>query len=130
MKKMTKEEFLNSKIGDFFYLYECKFSIEIGIKRDSGVIDRNKNLHLNINNLNVQIIEEKPPITQYNLSKFYLKFKECPESFFWYNKNDKLWIGRLLDFFSLSEDKFYSDFDLFFPYCEITDERWTEENLR
>ena len=124
MIKMTKEEFLNSKIGDYFDL-DASFLLKTK-ELKSPIFDRNNDC-INDDYLKVSIIEEKPPITQENLCKFYLKFKEFPNAEF--TSSVAVHLSRLI---GVNEtDGFYvsSQFKSF-KKGEITDDRWTEENLR
>ena len=122
MIKMTKEEFCNLPIGDLFDVNDMGF---LTVNGDSYT-NRNGDA-LSLLNLGYEIVKPKPKITQKNLCKFQLKFDgDLPKAIFVHS-----------DFSQEGELAFISE-SLFirracfkaFNMCEITDERWTEENLR
>lgn len=94
------------------------------------------NLPVSIEDIGIELVPEKPPVTQENLCKFYLKFKKWPLGTVEgcsVNKNHKILnvninesyvadcLGTPTQYYGLHEHgntKFYK--------CEITDKRWSE----
>lgn len=125
MKKMTKQEFLDSKVGKFFELsydsYDRPYLHVIGEEQAlCSCID-----------MGIELTPDKPPITIENLGRFLAEFGEYPKAELYYETGSIL--GYLLHigdskrpYYGMCESKFRTSS---YVNCEITDERWTAENL-
>ena len=75
---------------------------------------------LKLKHLGIQLNPELPEITQENLCKFYLLFKEWPEAKLITFDQSEI----MADVIGIKQGEGFLSFHGIYDYCEITDPRW------
>jgi hypothetical protein len=130
MKKMTKQEILDSKVGELGFEI-----IKIGSNHyldhsQMKCIDMGLGDGLFLDDVGIKLIPDKPPITIENLGRFMAKFDKYPLAEF----KGPYGVGfpageRVLSVCCKDSINYVCSEHYCWPVCEITDERWTVENL-
>ena len=113
MRRLTKSEFLEMPIGEFFKLS----------KHEDYLISKDINTcgQFSLKSLGVELLPDQPEITIENLGRFMAKYGGRPSAIF--RKGNQTYAGLLT---YRQTDNYVSENFKVWPKCEIVDQRWAD----
>ena len=120
MKQLTREQFLDSKVGDWFDVVSNNRHLIIKGNSEKSFVE--------LGALGIELIPEKPPITIDYLGRFMSVFEAYPLAQF-IKEDTKETQERCLLAILGGLKVFIDSYGKEWNNCEIIDTRWTAENL-
>lgn len=124
MKDMTEKELLGKTLEELGFKLAV---IDTKPELIQDLVYHDDRRGVKLEDLGINLVEEKPEITLKNLGKFMYKFEEYPEASFL--RPDGSYLPSILVCIDQNNDRCFEDHNGSFPGCKITDPRWTKENL-